>query len=166
MNFSINVQILNLCFLSHPTSPLSLFFLSSPITPTLTLRILNQVRHSSFSQLHRTLKKACILNKRCCMCIFFSLWHIHTLAHSSDGNEPLWICMKSLSFLYWRSLSLLLSVSISPFLFFCHCRSPSLTFHTGSLRSWYESTSWVILTKNIRWEDESLYDIVQKSEDR
>lgn len=135
MNFSMKVQILNLCFLSHPAPPLP-FFLSSSITPALTLRILNQVKHSSFSQLRRTLKKACILNKRCCMCVFF----FFSLTYPHFGSQLRWkralMNMHEVPELSVLTLAVATPFRLDPpFLFFCHCRSPSLTFRTGSLTS-------------------------------
>lgn len=134
--------------------------LPSLISPALTLWILNQVRHSSFSQLHWHWA-ACIFNKHCCMCFFFSFTYPHFLSQLR-WKWVLWICMTSPSFLYWSSLSLLLPIFRPVSRFLSLPLSPSLTFDTGSLTLSHESTSWVIFTKNIQCEDESLYDIVQK----
>lgn len=104
----------------------------------------------------------------CFFCVFFFL-HSHAFSHNSDGNEsyeyactPRAFCTKACCRYSFPSCAL--------FLFLCHClflcRSLSQTLHARSLTLSHESISWMVLTENMQCEDESLYDIVQKSKDR
>lgn len=143
------------------------FFFTSPL-PSLTcgstLWILNQVRRHHFH--NSTVTEALAYLSVPCMYVFLEGYFF---SHSSDGNKPYEYACSPRAF--WTKACCRVSFpSFALFLALCHCFYSVIhsvrNTQCRTLAFRRESRSLTIFTKNIQCEDESLCDIVQKSEER